>query len=71
MPLIRHNMNDLASAGPSPCRCGRNTQPLSLIGGRGGDILVTPRGYGVLGNMTIAAKIDPQPPIEKLQFYQG
>ena len=70
MPLIRYNMNDLASPTGSSCPCDRNSQTLTIIGGRGRDILVTPRGYAVLGNISIAAKIDPHPPVEKLQFYQ-
>jgi len=70
MPLIRYNMNDLASPIESACLCGRNTQPITLIGGRGRDIIVTPRGYVVLQNALISSKIDPPLPVEGLQFYQ-
>jgi phenylacetate-CoA ligase len=70
MPLIRYNMNDLASPIRLPCPCGRNTQTLALIGGRGRDIIVAPTGYVVLQNAFISAKINPPIPVEKLQFYQ-
>jgi phenylacetate-CoA ligase len=70
MPLIRYNMNDLASPIRLPCPCGRNTQTLALIGGRGRDIIVTPTGYVVLQNAFISGKINPPIPVEKLQFYQ-
>jgi len=69
MPLIRYNMNDLASPNQAPCRCGRGTQTFTLIGGRGRDIIVTPRGY-VVPSTLIAAKIDPPLRVEKMQFYQ-
>jgi phenylacetate-CoA ligase len=71
MPLIRYNMNDLASPGRSGCDCGRNTQTVNIIGGRGRDIIVTPGGYVVLQNALISSKINPPLPVEKLQFYQA
>lgn len=70
MPLIRYNMNDLASPIGLPCPCGRNTNTIRLIGGRGRDIIVTPRGYVVLINRVISSKIDPPLRVEKMQFYQ-
>lgn len=44
MPLIRYNISDLASPIGSPCPCGRNTQTMVPIGGKGRDLIVTPRG---------------------------
>jgi phenylacetate-CoA ligase len=70
MPLIRYNMNDLASPIGSPCPCGRTTPTFVLIGGRGRDIVVTPKGYVVLQNRLISAAISPPLPVEKLQFCQ-
>lgn len=70
MPLIRYNMNDLASPIGSLCSCGRTTQRFALIGGRGRDIVVTPKGYVVLQNRLISAAISPPLSIEKLQFCQ-
>lgn len=70
MPLIRYNMNDLASPVGSPCPCGRTTLTFALIGGRGRDIVVTPKGYVVLQNRLISAAISPPLPVEKPQFCQ-
>ena len=70
MPLIRYNVNDVASPIDTPCPCGRTTPTFALIGGRGRDIVVTPMGYIVLQNRLISAAIDPPLPVEKLQFYQ-
>ncbi|MBI4380466.1 MAG: phenylacetate--CoA ligase family protein [candidate division NC10 bacterium] len=70
MPLIRYNMNDLASPIESACLCGRNTQPITLIGGRGRDIIVTPRGYVVVPTILLWTSILPPHSVEKLQFYQ-
>ena len=70
MPLIRYNMNDLASPNQAPCRCGRGTQTFTLIGGRGRDIIVTPRGYVVVPTILLWTSILPPHSVEKLQFYQ-
>ncbi|HLC03085.1 MAG TPA: hypothetical protein VJK02_08620 [Anaerolineales bacterium] len=70
MPLIRYNMNDMAAPIGSPCPCGRNTQTIALIGGRGRDIIVTPRGYVVIQMTSIFARLDSSIAVEKLQFYQ-
>ena len=70
MPLIRYNMNDLAAPVGSPCPCGRNTQAFTLIGGRGRDIIVTPKGYVVMPTMLLWSRILPPHSVEKLQFYQ-
>jgi phenylacetate-CoA ligase len=70
MPLIRYNMNDLASPIGSPCECGRNLQSITFIGGKGRDLIVTPRGFAVLSARQVTATLDPPIRIEKLQFYQ-
>jgi len=70
MPLIRYNMNDLASPIGSPCECGRNLLSITLIGGKGRDLIVTPRGFVLLPARQVTAKLDPPIRIEKLQFYQ-
>lgn len=70
MPLIRYNMNDLASPIGSPCPCGRNTQTMVPIGGKGRDLIVTPRGYVGLQAGLITARMVPPLPVEKLQFFQ-
>lgn len=70
MPLIRYNMNDLASPNQAPCRCGRGTQTFTLIGGRGRDIIVTPRGYVVMPTILLWTRILPPHSVEKLQFCQ-
>jgi phenylacetate-CoA ligase len=70
MPLIRYNMDDLASPIGSLCLCGRNTPTLMLVGGRGRDLIVTSRGYVALQAGLIFARIDSSLPVEKLQFYQ-
>ena len=70
MPLIRYNINDLASPIGSPCPCGRNTQTMVLIGGKGRDLIVTPRGYVGLQAGLVTARMVPPLPVEKLQFVQ-
>lgn len=70
MPLIRYNMNDLASPIASPCECGRNLLSITFIGGKGRDLIVTPRGFVVLSARQVTAKLDPPVRIEKLQMYQ-
>jgi phenylacetate-CoA ligase len=70
MPLVRYNMNDLATPVGSPCECGRTLESIRLIGGKGRDLVVTPRGYVVLPAGQVTAKLDPPVRIEKLQFYQ-
>lgn len=70
MPLIRYNMNDLASPIGSACGCGRSLDSMALIGGRSRDLVVTPRGYVLLAAGQVIAKLDPPVRIEKLQFYQ-
>ena len=70
MPLIRYNMNDLATPVGSPCECGRTLGSIRLIGGKGRNLVVTPRGYVVLPAGHVTAKLDPPVRIEKLQFYQ-
>lgn len=70
MPLIRYNMNDLASPIGSACGCGRSLDSIALIGGKGRDLVVTPRGYVVLPAGKVTANLDPPVRIEKLQFYQ-
>ncbi|MGB4780817.1 phenylacetate--CoA ligase family protein, partial [Candidatus Methylomirabilis sp.] len=70
MPLIRYNMNDLASPIGSACGCGRSLDSITLIGGKGRDLVVTPRGYVLLPARQVIAKLDPPVLIEKLQFYQ-
>lgn len=69
MPLIRYNMHDVAAWTGQRCPCGREAETLSIIGGRGRDLLVTRSGYAVIpaGLLTL---IVPSLPIEKLQFYQ-
>src|SRR3972149_4212809 len=63
-------MNYMAAPIGSPCPCGRNTQTIALIGGRGRDIIVTPRGYVVIQMTSIFARLDSSIAVEKLQFYQ-
>jgi phenylacetate-CoA ligase len=70
MPLVRYNMNDLATPVDSPCECGRTLGSIRLIGGKGRDLVVTPRGYVVLPAGQVTARLDPPVRIEKLQFYQ-
>lgn len=69
MPLIRYNMKDMASLNESLCMCGRNTQIITLMGGKGRDLLVTPRRYVAIPAGRIA-RIVPPVPVEKMQFYQ-
>jgi phenylacetate-CoA ligase len=70
MPLIRYNMNDLASPIGLPCECGRSLPSITLIGGKGRDPIVTSRGFVALPARQVTAKLDPPVRIEKLQFYQ-
>ncbi len=69
MPLIRYNMHDVAAWTGQLCPCGRDTPTLSIIGGRGRDLLVTRSGYAVVP-AGLLTRIVPSLPIEKLQFYQ-
>jgi len=69
MPLIRYNMHDLAAWTGHLCPCGRQAPTLSIIGGRGRDLLVTRNGYAVV-QAGLATRFAPPLPIEKLQFYQ-
>lgn len=69
MPLIRYNMHDVAAWTGKRCACGRETPTLSVIGGRGRDLLVTRNGYAVVP-AGLLTRIVPSLPIEKLQFYQ-
>jgi phenylacetate-CoA ligase len=70
MPLIRYNIGDLASPVGFPCPCGRNTQTMVPIGGKGRDLIVTPKGYVGLQAGLVLARLVPPPPVEKLQFFQ-
>lgn len=70
MPLIRYNMNDLASPVGTSCSCGRNTQTMVLIGGKGRDLIITPKGYVLPVARLLTATPVPTLPVEKLQFYQ-
>jgi len=70
MPLIRYNMNDLASPVGTSCSCGRNTQTMVLIGGKGRDLIITPKGYVLPVAQLLTATLVPTLPVEKLQFYQ-
>jgi phenylacetate-CoA ligase len=69
MPLIRYNMHDVVAWTGQLCPCGRGTPTLSIIGGRGRDLLVTRSGYAVVP-AGLLTRIVPSLPIEKLQFYQ-
>ncbi len=69
MPLIRYNMHDVVAWTGQLCPCGRGTPTLSIIGGRGRDLLVTRSGYAVVP-AGLLTRIAPSLPIEKLQFYQ-
>ena len=69
MPLIRYNMHDLAAWTGHLCPCGRQAPTLSIIGGRGRDLLVTRNGYAVV-QAGLATRFVPPLPVEKLQFNQ-
>ncbi|HWQ68923.1 MAG TPA: AMP-binding protein [Patescibacteria group bacterium] len=69
MPLIRYNTHDVVAWTGQLCPCGRATSTLSIIGGRGRDLLVTKTGYCVI-QAGLATRFVPSLPVEKLQFYQ-
>jgi phenylacetate-CoA ligase len=69
MPLIRYNMHDVVAWAGQRCPCGREAPVLSIIGGRGRDLLVTRSGYAVI-QAGLPTWFVPPLPIEKLQFYQ-
>ena len=69
MPLIRYNTHDVVAWTGQVCPCGRATPTLSIIGGRGRDLLVTKTGYCVI-QAGLATRFVPPLPVEKLQFYQ-
>ncbi len=70
MPLIRYNMDDLAVPQAGVCSCGRTTPTISLVGGRGRDLIVTSKGFVPLQAGFVFARLGPAMPIKKLQFYQ-
>ena len=69
MPLIRYNMHDVVAWTGHLCPCGRQAPTLSIIGGRGRDLLATRSGYSVI-QAGLPARFEAPLPIEKLQFYQ-